>query len=178
MIDPFLYFVRYVLLGLLKVPSNWFRLILIRLFFIEKLGSNNFFSMGIEFKGRKGRIKIGNNCMFNKEILFDARGGDIIIGSNVDIAREVHIWTLTHNPHDDYHSVKGGNVIIEDHAWIGSRVTIMPNVKIGRGAVIAVNSVVTKDVPPETIVGGIPAKFITKRNSKLFYTINHSPWFE
>ena len=53
-------------------------------------------------------------------------------------------------------------VIIEEDVWIGSRVTILMGVTIGRGATIAAGSIVTKDVPPYTIVGGVPAKVIKR----------------
>lgn len=59
--------------------------------------------------------------------------------------------------------ISKGDTIIEDGVWIGMRAMIMPGIHIGEGAVIGVNSVVTKDVPPYTIVGGNPAKIIKKR---------------
>ena len=52
------------------------------------------------------------------------------------------------------------DVIIEEDVWIGSNVTLLPGVTVGRGATIGANAVVTKDVPPYSIVGGVPAKFI------------------
>lgn len=56
--------------------------------------------------------------------------------------------------------ISNGPVIIEDHVWIGEMACIMPNVRIGKGAIIAANSVVTKDVPAYSIAAGIPAKII------------------
>lgn len=56
-----------------------------------------------------------------------------------------------------------GDTVIEDGVWIGMRSVIMPGVKIGEGAVIGVNSVVTKNVPPYAVVGGNPAKIIKYR---------------
>ena len=53
-----------------------------------------------------------------------------------------------------------GNVVIENNVWIGERVCILSGVHIGEGAIIAANSIVTHDVPPYTLVGGIPAKVI------------------
>ena len=53
-----------------------------------------------------------------------------------------------------------GPVIIGDNVWIGDKVTILSNVTIGKGSVIACNAVVTKDVPPYSVVGGVPAKVI------------------
>lgn len=122
-------------------------------------------------------IEIGEHSVVNSYALLDGRGGKIFIGNNVDIAREVNIWTLEHDPNDDFHSTKGGGVIIEDYVWIASRVTILPNVKIGKGAVIASGAVVTKDVPAMSVVGGVPAKVIGKRNSKLLYELNYRPLF-
>lgn len=159
-------------------PFFFFRLMLIRLVYTKKMGDNNFLSMGIKYMGQPKKILMGNNCVVNRNVSFDCRGGNIILGNSVDIAQEVNIWTLEHNPHDDYHDIKGGDVIIEDHVWIASRVTVLPNVRIGKGAVIACNSVVTRDVAPMTIVGGIPAKFIGDRRSKLLYKLgDYKPWF-
>ncbi|MBD5286252.1 MAG: hypothetical protein HDS27_01760 [Bacteroides sp.] len=53
-----------------------------------------------------------------------------------------------------------GKVIIEDDVWIGDKASIMPGVRIGKGSIVAANSVVTRDVPPYCVVGGIPAKVI------------------
>ena len=55
-------------------------------------------------------------------------------------------------------------VIIEDDVWIGARSVILPGIKIGTGSIIAVRSVVTKDVEPLSIVAGVPAKLVKKRN--------------
>jgi len=66
----------------------------------------------------------------------------------------------------DYHSINHQElsrpVIIGDHVWIGCKSTILKGVTIGDGSVIAANSVVTKDVPPKALVGGIPSKIIKK----------------
>jgi len=152
----------------------------IRRFFIKKylmhLGKDTYFLMGVEF--RKGKnISIGDNCAINKGVLLDGRGGELLIGNNVDIAQETNIWTLEHDVHDDYYASKGGSVIIEDYVWIASRVTILPGVRIGKGAVIGTNSVVTKEVPPMTIVAGVPAKSIGTRRSRLKYKFIYRPAF-
>lgn len=125
----------------------------------------------------KSQIAIGNHCVINRDCLLDGRKGKIVIGNNVDIARGVWIFTLEHDPHDDYHSAQAGDVTIEDHVWIASRCMILPGIKIGKGAVIAAGAVVTKDVPEMAIVGGIPAKVLGERKSKLKYELNHFPFF-
>ena len=132
--------------------------------------------MGVEFR-KPRNISIGSNTVINKKVLLDGRGGQLIIGNNVDIAQETNIWTLEHDVNDDFHTDKGGDVVIEDYVWIASRVTILPGVTIGKGAVVASNAVVTKDVPSMGIVGGIPAKIIGQRKSKLLYKLNYQPWF-
>jgi len=162
---------------LMYIPFIFIRRALIRAIMVPEMGQKNFFAMGVKFIGRPGQISIGSNCSINKRVSIDGRGGKVRIGSNVDIAQEALIWTLEHDPHSDYHDAKGGDVVIEDYVWIASRVTILPGVTIGRGAVVACNSVVTKDVPELAIVGGIPAKIIGLRKSKLLYELNYSPWF-
>jgi len=159
----------------------YFPLHFIRLFFIKmqlkSIGRQTNFLMGLEI--RKGKnISIGNNCVINKKVLLDGRGGNLIIGNNVDIAQETNIWTLEHDVHDDNHKDIGGDVIIEDYVWIASRVTILPGVRIGKGAVVASCALVNKDVPPMAIVGGIPAKIIGTRKSVLNYTLKYRPWFK
>ncbi|GAB2783997.1 hypothetical protein GCM10027275_30110 [Rhabdobacter roseus] len=135
-----------------------------------------FVAMGVDIRNGKN-ISLGEGSVINKKVLLDGRGGQIQLGKNVDIAQEVNIWTLSHDPHDDYYADKGGDVFIEDYVWIASRATILPRVRLGRGCVIAAGSVVTKDVPPMTIVAGVPARKIGQRGSQLKYTFNYQPWF-
>lgn len=144
---------------------------------LKSIGKQTNFLMGLEI--RKGKnISIGNNCVINKKVLLDGRGGQLVIGNNVDIAQETNIWTLEHDVHDDNHRDIGADVIIEDYVWIASRVTILPGVRIGRGAVVASCALVNKDVPPMAIVGGIPAKIIGERKSGLEYNLNYKPLFK
>lgn len=122
-------------------------------------------------------VYIGNNSVINRHVLLDGRGGKLLIGNNVDIAQETNIWTLEHDLNSDYHQSSGADVVIEDYVWVASRVTILPGVRIGKGAVIAAGAVVTKDVPSMAVVGGVPAKIIGTRKSGLKYTLRYSPWF-
>lgn len=125
----------------------------------------------------RNQIQIGNHCVINPDCLLDGRMGKIIIKDNVDIARGTWIFTIEHDPHSDYHATKHGDVVIEEDVWVASRVTILPGVRIGRGSVIACGAVVTKDIPPMSIAGGIPAKVIGKRESKLLYRNDFFPYF-
>jgi len=65
-----------------------------------------------------------------------------------------------------YTGDKEGKIIIQDDAWIGAGAIILPNVTIGKGAVVGAGAVVTKDVPPYTVVAGVPAKEIKKLDLK------------
>lgn len=159
---------------------TWIPFHKVRLFFItallKRVGRNTNFLMGVEIRTGKN-ITIGDNSVVNARVLLDGRGGRLSIGNNVDIAQETNIWTLEHDCHSDLHKAQGADVVIEDFAWIASRVTILPGVRIGRGAVVASGSVVTKNVEPLAIVGGIPAKKIGERRSKLQYALEYQPWF-
>ena len=114
---------------------------------------------------------------FNPDCHLDGRGGELNIGEDVDIGPWTHIWTLQHDPNDPNHGTKEGAVTIGDHVWIASRATILPGVTIGRGAVVACGSVVTKNVPELAIVAGIPAKVIGERKNPLKYELNYYPRF-
>lgn len=94
-------------------------------------------------------VKIGNGVRTGKSILItdNSHGGPVI---NFNI------------PPDNREIFSKGSVIIEDNVWIGEKVAIIPNVKVGYGAIIGANSVVTKDVPPYCVVGGVPAKIIRR----------------
>ena len=69
-------------------------------------------------------------------------------------------------------------IIIEDDVWIGSGAVILDGVRVGKGAVVAAGAVVTKDVEPFTVVGGVPAVFIKNRNKNLKYTLKFFKLFQ
>ncbi len=105
-------------------------------------------------------IHIGENVFINSGCRFQDQGG-IYLGDDVLIGHNVVIATLNH---EEAPSLRGNlwakPVKIENQVWIGSNVTVLPGVTIGHGAIIAAGAVVTKDVPPLTLVGGVPAKKI------------------
>ena len=111
-----------------------------------------------------GKLTIGNNSNIGDFTIIDlvddvTIGNDVALGPNCTVYTHDHIYTDKNLP-----AWKGGiiskPIIIEDGAWIGSGVTILPGVTIGKRAVIAAGSVVTKNVAAESIYGGIPAKLI------------------
>lgn len=123
-------------------------------------------------------LKVGASSIINQHVVLDCRKYAVIIHEQVDIGPYTKIWTLSHDPHHADHATTGGDVIIQHHAWIASSVTILPDVCIEAGAVVAAGAVVTKSVPAKHIVGGIPAVKIGERNNALNYSINYNPIFE
>ncbi|HNQ87837.1 MAG TPA: acyltransferase [Verrucomicrobiota bacterium] len=160
----------------MRFPSHTVRRGIARLY-LGGLGPGCSFLLDCEIRAGRN-VTIGRNCVFNRGVLLDGRGGRLTIGDCVDVAQESNIWTLEHDVHDDHHRDRGAPVTIEDHVWIASRATILPGVRIGRGAVVAAGAVVTSDVPPMAIVGGVPARTIGERRSALQYTPRHRPLFE
>lgn len=105
-------------------------------------------------------ITFGGNVFVNASCHFQDQGG-ITIGDNVLIGHQVVLASLNHDMRPKYReNLYPGEIIIKDDAWIGSNATVIKGVTIGEGSVVAAGSVVTKDVPPYTIVGGNPAKVI------------------
>lgn len=119
---------------------------------------------GFHIRNPKG-IQIENGVSIGPHVLLDGRKG-LHIGKNAVIAYEAIIWTLNHDYNDVNFCGKGAAVDIGEYAWICSRSIILPGVKIGKGSVVASGAIVTKDVPDYTIVAGVPAKVVGKREIK------------
>ena len=105
-------------------------------------------------------IHIGKNVCINLGCKFQDQGG-IYIGDGALIGHNVVLATLNHvkSPRDRS-SMVPAPIHIGKNVWIGSNATILPGVTIGDGAIVAAGAVVAKDVPENTIVGGVPAKII------------------
>tara|TARA_B110000116_G_scaffold271457_1_gene292231 strand:- start:1042 stop:1557 length:516 start_codon:yes stop_codon:yes gene_type:complete len=115
--------------------------------------------------GGPSAVSIGKDCQINEYVFLQGA----IIGDNVMIAPYVALIANKKevNTTDILMSTvekeKGLKVIIEDDVWIGRNTIVMPGVKIGKGSIIGAGSVVTKDVEPMSVMGGVPAKLIKKR---------------
>ncbi|WP_028896638.1 DapH/DapD/GlmU-related protein [Prevotella sp. HUN102] len=104
------------------------------------------------------QVKLGKNVFINHSLCMMSAGG-IEIEDGVQIGPQATIVTTNHDFHN-HNTLICGKVIIRRNVWIGCRVTIMPGVTIGENAVVAGGAVVTKDVPPNCVAGGVPAKVI------------------
>lgn len=145
------------------VPLHWLRLGVYLLAGV-KIGRNTHLHMGTQFFDPQG-IEIGEGTVIGQNAFLDGRDS-LIIGNHVDIASDVLIYNSEHNINSvDFEPITAP-VEIGDYCFIGPRVIILPGVTIGRGAVVAAGGVVTKNVEPFAIVGGVPAKVIGERQVK------------
>lgn len=158
-----------------KIPSHHLRRFFYRIAGM-KIGKGSAIHMGARFYDPRN-IEIGEDTIIGEFAVLDGR--DLLkIGNHVAIASEVMIYNSEHDINDLNFKAITAKVIIEDYVFIGPRAIILPGVKIGRGAVIAAGAVVTKDVPPYAIVGGVPAKIIgERRNKNLNYKLGRARWF-
>lgn len=107
-------------------------------------------------------ISVGKNVFINSGCRFQDQGG-ITIGDGALIGHNVVLATLNHDIDPRKRSTMyPAPIVIGKNVWIGANATVVPGVSIGDGAVIAAGAVVTKDVPANVIVGGVPAKIIKK----------------
>jgi maltose O-acetyltransferase len=143
-----------------KFPSHQVRKFFLRLAGV-KIGKKSFIHVGAKFFGYKN-VTIGEGTIVGNGIFIDGRD-KVVIGSHTDIASEVMIYNSEHDLTDPTFTAIEEPVSIGSFCFIGPRVIIMPGVNIGDGAVVAGGAVVTKDVPANTIVGGVPAKVIGER---------------
>ena len=141
-----------------------------------KIGKDSSIFLNNQISNPKG-IVIGNNTVVGQFNALDGRGG-LFIGNNVDIAGYCILVTGTHDINDV--KFKGGfkPIVIGDNVWVGTGSIILAGVHIGKGAVVAAGSVVTKDVEAFTVVGGVPAKEIKKRSKDIKYKLSHAPIFK
>ena len=97
--------------------------------------------------------------------------GPVTIGNNIRLAQNITLSGLNHNYQDvtipiHAQGVATAPIIIEDHTWIGANVVVVAGVIIGKHAIVAAGSIVTKDIPPYSVVAGNPARVLKKYNPK------------
>lgn len=157
------------------IPSHVIRLFFYRYCLGLEIGKNSHIFMDAWFDSKKN-FSMGKNSVINQKCRLDNRGC-ITIGDNVSISAEVCILTADHDLQSYDFAGRIRPVIIEDYVFIGTRAMILPGVILGKGCAVAAGAVVTKNVPPFTIVAGIPAKSIGKRTTDLQYCLNYRRLF-
>lgn len=158
-----------------RVPHHRFRLFYYRHFLNFEIGRGSFVFMETCFDARH-RFVMGDNSVINQKCRIDTRGG-VSIGKNVSISAEVCILTADHDLQCANFSGREHPVAIEDYVFVGTRAMILPGVTLGKGCAVAAGAIVTRSVPPFTIVAGIPAKPIGTRSTTLDYTIYYDRLF-
>jgi len=147
-------------------PSHQFRLFCYRMAGM-KIGQGSVIHMWANFF-QPQNIQIGEDTVIGDHCFLDGRA-KLKIGSHTDIASQVLIYNSEHDINDPDFKAICSSVEIGDYVFIGPRAIILPGVKIGRGAIIGAGAVVTKNVLPGKIVGGVPAQEIGERKLKDFH---------
>lgn len=157
-----------------NIPSHHIRRFFYRMSGVS-IGHGSTIHMGATFYDTD--ISIGDDSILGEGIVLDGRAR-ITIGDHVAIASDVMIYSAEHNINDKDFSPIFEPVTIEDYVFIGPRAIILPGVTIGKGAVVGAGAVVTKNVEEMTIVGGVPAKPIRKRElTELSYRLGRAALF-
>jgi acetyltransferase-like isoleucine patch superfamily enzyme len=156
-------------------PSFVVRHFVLRHLYGMKIGRRTNIHMGVRVLAPQ-RIRIGDNSIVHFDCILDGRRG-LVIGDCVDVSYQVNIFTLQHDLDDPDYGTSGGQVTVDDYAVLSGRSTILPGVTVGRGAVVASGAVVTGDVPPYKVYGGVPARYIKDRNSDLRYKHSYRRYF-
>jgi acetyltransferase-like isoleucine patch superfamily enzyme len=152
-----------------KLPSQRLRHWIYRDIYGVKIGQDSVIYNNCELRDPH-QIKIGHFTSIGDHCILDGRGG-LTIGNSVNLSTGVWIWTMQHQVNDADFGCESAPVIIEDYAWVSCRTVLLPGVSIGKGAVVAAGAVVTKNVEPYAMVGGVPAKKIGERSRDLRYQL-------
>jgi acetyltransferase-like isoleucine patch superfamily enzyme len=159
------YFINHVLN---KIPSRHIRMFFYTLLSKGGISRKASIGLGVKFLDIRNII-IGDYVNVNFDSILDGRGGRIKISKNVDIAPQVNIWSLEHDPQSISHESRSGEVTVGENCWIANRVTILPNSIIGANCVIGAGSLVKGVYCDESIIVGYKAKKIkSKENNSKF----------
>ena len=142
------------------IPIHQLRLLVIRLWG-GRIEPGATVYHGFQMRNAR-RLTIGARSSIGDGAILDARGG-LTIGRDVNLSTQVHIWTAQHGWNDPDFAFESAPVVIGDHVWLGARVSVLPGVTIGEGAVVATGSVVTKSLEPYGLYAGVPAKRLRDR---------------
>lgn len=170
---------RWMIIDVGRIPSVSVRRSFYRLLGAA-IGSHAVIHYGSEIRCPK-RLEIGKGSIVGDNAILDARCG-LVIGRHVNISSNVSIYTLQHDYRDrKFHcnvEQRRMKVEIGDRVWLGANVIVLPGVTIGEGAVCCAGAVIAKDVPPFSVMAGIPAQQVRERPRDIDYEFKgKSCWF-
>lgn len=154
------------------LPVHFIRIFYLKHLMKIRIGRDSFIHMGCVFYEH---VSIGHNSVIGRSCHLL---GNITIKDNVSITAQSYIFSSSHYKDSPSFEAYTKPVIIEDYAWLGARVMVLPGVTIGRGSVLGANSTVTKDVPEFAVYAGVPAIQIGVRSRDLTYTLAYSPFLQ
>lgn len=131
-----------------------------------EIGSNQTIYHNCVLAAGEGKIIIGNDSHISIGCYMNATSNNIIIGNGVKIGTYTQIYSYSYELNKENkmeEEYKGSDVVIKDHVHLGAGAVILPGVTIGEYAIVAPNAIVKYDVPPYSIVAGMPAKEIGRR---------------
>lgn len=143
----------------------WFLRSAVWRLFLKDCGTGVFFDHRVYVKF-PWLVSFGSDISINRGVEFYSglrERSSIKIGSNVRIAPNARFHAAGHDPDQPDFPDNGADIVVEDDCWIGAGVVVLQGVRIGRGAVVAAGSVVTSDIPPYCIAGGVPARKLRDR---------------
>jgi maltose O-acetyltransferase len=153
-------------LWLLAIPplelGVWLRRLCMPLF-LQRMGAGVVFQSGLRITNPE-RVSIGARCRFGQGV-FITGGGGVRIGNCVSMGPDVKVWSVNHRFDDPDVPIQQQGwelkpVAVEDDVWLAANVFVMPGVTIGRGSVVSACTVVSKSVPPYSLVAGNPGRVV------------------
>lgn len=161
--DMVYYFINFILN---RIPSRFIRKLFYYIFSNGKISFRANIGIGVKILDITN-VTIKENTNINRGCIIDGRGDGVEISTNVDIAPEVNIWSLEHDPNHPNFLSRSGKVLIQKNVWIANRAIVLPGVEIGKMAVIGAGCVVSKSCEPYSIYVGAKQKKIKKRSSSV-----------
>ncbi len=147
---------------------RWYIRLLAPLYQHRGRGSKIYWSVRMDTPPYR-KFSLGTKSVIESYCCINNAVGDVLIGNHVNLAQGIVITALNHNFKDttmriDEQGISTNPVTIGDDVWIGANAVILPGVTIGKHVVIAAGAVVAKDVPNNSVVGGVPAKILKDLN--------------
>ncbi|MDO6391145.1 acyltransferase [Pontibacter sp. BT731] len=128
---------------------------------------SSYFENNVYISSGPDKVNIGRHCQINEHVFIQGAviGDFVMIAPHVSILNTSHQFASVDVPMVLQGETSYKNPVIEDDVWLGRSAVIMPGVRICKGSIVGAGAVVTRDVPPYCIVGGVPAKVLKRRQN-------------